>query len=234
MENEQEDLVSEVDVDAAVLDAAERDVYRALILQNSRVATRFDIAGRYRTHKVEGKLLRFGGALCGLGVVLALVLVVGRGQSLGAVQPRDVLLLAILLAIWPLFKWMPEIRQRWLGRLDGLLARRAGAQFASLRAIAPVRLRYSIGSGRVRCEELADDAPRLRFERNLASSRYALRGNACIALFANRRKQNPNILIVVDNENVRTAVEQALGANGVEVEELQRDLLPETTVERSW
>ncbi len=221
-------------VDGELLDIAERDLFRALIVQNSRVAQRFDPVGRYRTHKVEGRLRTVGLVLCVVAVFLSLLLLAIGWLLRGEVSVIAAGFLVLTVALLAAFRYLHNIRQWGIERLDRTLERRAAGQLAALREAAPLTLRYVVENGSVRCEHVEGENVTVRFERPLSASRYALIGDRCIALFPTPRKQNPNVIVLVAGDPDKSAWQDILRHAGLEVETLQRELVPTTTIERAW
>ena len=215
--------------DAATLESATTDLRRALILQNSRAARRFDPASRVRTHRNEEWLRRFGLVAVALGLALALLLVVGVYATQGVVRPLHALLLVVFVVLLPVFIALPRLRAAAMRRLDAMLARRAAG---AIRAWpVSVEREYTIEGSTLRSRTGEASA-----ERPLAGLTYGLRGETVLMLFAKPRSQNPKLIVLVEGDDVEgdAVVEALRAATGAHIERLARELMPATTLERSW
>ena len=203
-----------------MLAQAETDLRRALILQNARVATRLDPVSGLRTARNEERLRRIGLVACVLGVVLALVLVMGTHATRGHVRPLHLGLLATFLVLTPVFVVLPRLRRAGIKRLDAMLARRAKKIVHAWPE--GVQREYAVDGGSLRVPGGA--------ARSLEGLVYGLRGEATLMLYTTPGEQNPALIVLVGSEGER--VEASLPA--VRFERLSRELLPTSTVERSW
>lgn len=208
--------------DAAMLEAAETDVRRALILQNSRVATRLDPVSKVRTHRNEERVRRVGLVVSGAGAMLATTLVIGTYVARGEVRVLHLGLLLVFLVLVPLFLVLPRLRQAGVRRLDALLARRAKKVMAAW--TVGVERRYELEGAALR-----SDVGGNVIERSLSGLCYGLIGDRTLLLYTSRNAQTAKLVVLVGEEGERVA--EALD---IEIERLARDLMPATTVERSW
>jgi hypothetical protein len=221
-------LVVEQVIDDRWLANAERDLARMLIVQNARIATRWDPFSKQRTHQNEHRIRRFGLLLTIVGGVLALVLVAGGALTSGSIEPLHIGLLLTMVLLLVTFLYLPQLRTRLMRGVDGMLKRRA--QRLLSRVTPPLRLRYTLESNTLRCDTIQDDTAHPRFQRPLPALRYALIGEGVIALFKRPRAQNPAAILLTHD----TPFAQALSAAGILTEPLSKSLLPTTTIERHW
>lgn len=223
-----EPVSTEATLDETLRSAAELDLARALILQNARTARRWDVLGAHRTAKNERRLRVLGLSLTLVGGALSLLLALSSSLRLGQPAPSHLALLVTFAVLSIVFWRLPRLRAAGVRRLDAVLRGRARRILA--RARPDDRLRYTLSDHSLRCESVATETPKLRYERSTSQLRYALAGETSLILFASKRSQNPTSVVLCS----ASELQRALIALGVELEHLSKDLLPPSTLERPW
>ncbi len=224
----------EVRVDLDRLGLIERDLTRALILQNSRFVQRFDLVSSWRTRAIESRLRRVALVLAAIGAGLSLLLVWQVWQRTGQIPALPVTLLVSMLVLFGVFLGIQQLRDWGVGRLDTMLEKRASGLLAAARGACPTRLRYTISGDELRCHAVDGEGLKERYSRSLSGIRYALVSEFCVCMFATAKTLNPGVVLFGEASPERAGLLSALENRGVEVEQLSRDLVPETTVARAW
>lgn len=210
--------------DAAMLERAERDLRRALILQNARFAHRADPVSRFRTHRSEARLRMLGLGVAVVGAALAALLLFGSWAATGVVRGLHVVLLAVFAALVPLFVFLPWLRAAGIRALDGHLTRRAAKACGAWRE--GVARTYELHTKSL-VSRVGGQPAR---SRSLEGLRYALLGEEALMLFRSPHAQTPRLIVLVGTESEQ--VVRALG--NVRTERLGPALLPQSTLERAF
>ena len=208
-------------VDEVLLADAQRDIARALVLQNARRASPWDPLRQWRTAQNEDRLLKFGLVASIFGGILALALVV-RGYTItGAVRPFHWVLLGVFVIFLTILANGKTLRQRLVLSLDNMLHRRAARLARPLSELNGMVLRYTVTAKQLRCEQLDEETASgasLRFERHLDMFSYALKGDATVVLFAKKKSMNPTAIVLTRVGD--DAFSEALIDAHIEVEQL--------------
>jgi hypothetical protein len=220
-------------IDASVVHEAERELGRALILQNARAAQRFDVFSRLRTVDDEARVRRIGTAAASIGLGLSL---------LCSVKAPVFLLVALVFAgLLLVFRSLFTLRQRMVNHLDRSLRRRAAtvasdawARHGDLDSTQEGReVVHRLASSRLDVDVEPHD-PTRGSSLSLSSIRYGLLGDHCLLLFARKQSQLPRAFLLWCGGEERDRLRDGLRGAGVEIEILEEGLLPRSTIARDW
>lgn len=219
-------------VDAERLRACERDVARAMILQNARAAHRWDPAKRVRTRAFESVLTRTGLVLTALGATVSAIAFVMRWTRNDELNVGALLGAFVFAALALVFFRVPQLRQAAVQRVDGQLTRQAAALLDAIRSRIPADAISQLEGNmcRVRWMQGDDEVASNTFD--LARSRYGLVGDVSVVLFESARSLRPVALLFAEDQVARDALSAALGERGGKLEVIDEGLVPRTTLQR--
>jgi len=225
MSSEDEPLLFTTAVDAERCGRVRRDVARAMIVQNARIAKRWDPAAKVRTSRFEGCLTQIGLGFSIMGAGLMLLFMAIEGPHYQSVGMLLFFLSAILLLVF-----VPRVRKRILKGVDRSLVRTAGRLVAKVEKRLPAVVGYELDGLRCRCRWSHEEQELASWDKDLSRTPYGLVGDAGIVLFASAKRQSPQVILFDTSDELRSA----LADLGIELEVIDEELLPDTTSERSF
>ena len=210
------------------------DATRAMVIQNARFSQRFDVVEKWRSPRFRKVLADIGAVVCGLGGLLAGLSVAIEWTDTGEIPWLRVGLLVLMIGLFVLFQSLDWVMKAGYRRINERLHDIARKMLRAAGERLPATVEYELNGDAIRGVWRDENGEQLAsWSHELDDDAYVLAGSACFVGFDGSRKRSPSFFCYVDEESAER-LRAALVSQGIEVEDIERDLMLDKDEMRPW